>query len=82
MAHPNAVQVKLSDIEELDLKDLEETKLHALENSYDSFEDQVNSRSNPIALDMTSRPYKILDGRHRIFLSRQKGHTSVPAISA
>jgi hypothetical protein len=82
MAHPNAVQVKLSDIEELDLKDLEETKLHALENSYDSFEDQVNSRSNPIALDMTSTPYKILDGRHRIFLSRQKGHTSVPAISA
>jgi hypothetical protein len=82
MAHPNAVQVKLSDIEELDLKDLEETKLHALENSYDSFEDQVNSRSNPIALDMNSTPYKILDGRHRIFLSRQKGHTSVPAISA
>jgi hypothetical protein len=82
MAHPNAVQVKLSDIEELDLKDLEQAKLHALENSYDSFEDQVNSRSNPIALDMTSIPYKILDGRHRIFLSRQKGHTSVPAISA
>jgi hypothetical protein len=82
MAHPDAVQVNLSDIEDLDIEDLEEKKLHALENSYDSFEDQVNSRSNPIALDMSSIPYKILDGRHLVFLSRQKGHTSVPAISA
>lgn len=81
MAHQNTVQIKLSDIEKLDIKDLKQSKLDAIENSCDSFETQLNSRFNPIALDMTSAPYKIFDGRHRIFLSRQKGYTSVPAVS-
>ncbi len=82
MAYNNTVQVNLSDIEELDINDLEEAKIYALEHSFDSFEHQLNSGSNPIALDMSSVPYKILDGRHRIFLCRKKGYVSVTAISA
>jgi ParB-like chromosome segregation protein Spo0J len=80
MAHPNAVQVKLEDIEKIDKSDLKQKKLDSLENSYDSFEDQLNSQFNPIALDKHTTPYKILDGRHRVFLARKKGYTSVPAV--
>jgi hypothetical protein len=73
-------QVSISDIEQIPRKELEEKKLHALENSYDSFEAQLNSKLNPIALDRgRGKPYEIIDGRHRIYLARQKGYTSVPA---
>lgn len=80
MAHPDAVKVNLDDIESVNEGDLNQKKLNSLENSYDSFEDQLNSRSNPIALDKNTTPYKIIDGRHRVFLARQKGYTSVPAV--
>jgi hypothetical protein len=79
MAHYDIVQVKLSDIENIRKNDLEQTKLDALENSYDSFEDQLNSKFNPIALDKGKSPYGVTDGRHRVFLARQKGYKSVPA---
>ena len=46
---------------------------------YDSFETQLNSRNNPIALDRSSWPYRIINGRHRVFLARQKGYSSIPA---
>jgi hypothetical protein len=72
--------IRLIDIENVYRADLETSKLHALENSYDSFEAQLNSRNNPIALDRSSRPYKIINGRHRIFLARQKGYSSVHAV--
>jgi hypothetical protein len=42
----------------------------------------LNSESEPIALDMSSKPYKIIDGRHRVYLARQKGYTEVRAVSA
>lgn len=73
-------QVRLSDIENVHRGDLESSKLHALENGYDSFETQLNSRNNPIALDRSFRPYRIINGRHRVFLARQKGYSSVPAV--
>lgn len=72
--------VRLSDIENVYREDLESSKLNALINGYDSFETQLNSRNNPIALDRSSRPYRIINGRHRVFLARQKGYSSVPAI--
>lgn len=80
MAHRNAVTVKLSDIVNVSRSELNKAKLDALENSYDSFDAQLNSSSDPIALDKTTRPYQITNGRHRIFLARQKGYRSVPAL--
>ena len=37
----------------------------------------LNSNSDPITLDKSKKPYTILDGRHRIFLARQKGYKKV-----
>ncbi|MEQ8976167.1 MAG: ParB N-terminal domain-containing protein [Coleofasciculus sp. C1-SOL-03] len=73
-------QVRLSDIQTVSSSELEPKKLKALENSYDSFESQLNSQRNPIALDRgAGKPYQILDGRHRVYLARKKGYSSVPA---
>ncbi len=72
-------RVSLSDIEQVSQSELSSSKLDALVNGYDSFEYQLNSSSNPIALS-GSRPYRIIDGRHRVFMARQKGYDSVPAI--
>ena len=71
--------VSLSDIENVSRGELEAPKLEALENGYDSFETQLNSKNSPIALDGTFTPYRIINGRHRIYLARQKGYSSVPA---
>jgi hypothetical protein len=76
------VDVSLSDIEEVDGDELDKKKLDALENGYDSFEDQLNSVQYPIALDRESKPYGIINGRHRIYLAREKGYSSVPAVFA
>jgi hypothetical protein len=73
------VNVPLSDIRHVSQSELSNAKLNALENGYDSFEYQLNSSSNPIALT-GGKPYDISDGRHRIFLARQKGYKYVPAI--
>jgi len=74
------IQVSLNDIEQVSYSNLEPKKLHALENSHDSFEAQLNSQSNPIALDSKrGKPYVILDGRHRVYMARQKGYSSVQA---
>lgn len=75
--------VNLSDIEYVSKDELSDAKLKALENSYDSFETQLNSSSNPIALDKgRGKPYGILNGRHRVWLARHKGYDEVPAIFA
>lgn len=73
------VNVSLSDIEYISQSDLSSSKLEALVNGYDSFEYQLNSSSNPIALS-GSKPYRVIDGRHRVFMARKKGYNSVPAI--
>jgi hypothetical protein len=80
MAHRDAVQVALRDIQIPDKSNLDPKRLHALENSYDSFEDQLNSSLTPIALHKGSPPYKIHNGRHSVFWAGQKGYTSVPAL--
>jgi len=71
---------KLSDIENVNRSNLESKKLHALENSYDSFDYQLNSSSDPIALDCTRKPHRIINGRHRVYLARQKGYKEVSAV--
>lgn len=71
--------VPLNDIRHVSQSELSNKKLNALENGHDSFEYQLNSSSNPIALT-GGKPYDISDGRHRIFLARQKGYRYVPAI--
>lgn len=73
------VNVSLSDIEHISQSDLSNAKLNSLVNGYDSFEYQLNDSNEPIALS-GSRPYTIINGRHRVFLARQKGYSSVPAI--
>lgn len=73
------VSVSLSDIRQVSQSELSNAKLDALTNGYDSFDYQLSSSSNPIALT-GSRPYDIVDGRHRVFLARKKGYGSVPAI--
>ena len=69
--------VNLSDIESVSRGELSSAKLDALENSYDSFEYQLNSSSDPIAVSCGSKPYSIVNGRHRVYLARQKGYSTV-----
>lgn len=82
MASWNFVQVRLSDIERVDLNDLDERRLKTLLNGYSSFEEVLRSESDPIALDKATKPYSIIDGRHRVHLARQKGYSEVRAIFA
>lgn len=77
---PTVQQVRLSDIEVTPVNELSTSKLHSLENGYDSFEHQLNSRNNPIALSGSRPPYHIIDGRHRIHLCRKKGYHTILAI--
>ena len=71
--------VSLSSIESISRSDLRDSRLKMLENGHSSFDEVVKSRSDPITLDGSSTPYQVIDGRHRIFLARKKGYTSVPA---
>lgn len=82
MARYNYVMVKLSDIERVDRSELKDSRLTTLENGYDPFEKVLRSESDPIALDKSTRPYRIIDGRHRIYLARKKGYSEVQAIFA
>jgi len=75
-------EVNLNDIVDVRLSELDQKKLYSLENSYDSFEYQLNSSKNPIALDCSSKPYKIINGRHRIYLARQKGYKTIKVVCA
>ncbi len=70
-------EIFLSDIEDINSEDLIDSRLYTLQNGYDSFDKVLNSNSDPITLDKSKKPYTILDGRHRIFLARQKGYKKV-----
>ena len=72
--------IDLNDIEDVDASELSKSRLETLENGHDSFEDVLASNSDPITLDGSSGiPYSIIDGRHRIYLARERGYTSVTA---
>jgi hypothetical protein len=69
MSHP----IKLSDIEHVNVRNLEDYKLEALKNG--------KASDYPITLKRSSGlPYQILDGRHRIYLARQQGKSIIAAI--
>ena len=70
-------EVFLSDIENINSNDLIDSRLYDLQNGYDPFDKVLNSKSDPITLDNSKKPYTILDGRHRIFLARKKDYKKV-----
>jgi len=73
------MQVSLNEIEYISISDLNQGRLDTLQNGYNSFEEVLNSSSDPIKLDCSSSPYKVIDGRHRIYLAREKGYSTINA---
>jgi hypothetical protein len=72
--------VSISDIRSISKSELNERRLSDLQNGFSSFEEVLNSKSDPIVLDSSSKPYDIIDGRHRVYLARDKGYSSITAI--
>lgn len=70
--------VSLSDIENVSQSSLSQRRLDTLQNGYDPFDKVLVSKSDPIKLS-GSKPYRIIDGRHRIYLARKKGYSSIQA---
>jgi len=74
-------EVSLDDIENVSEGDLDQGRLDTLQNGYSPFDDVLRSWSDPITLDRTNGiPYEIIDGRHRIYLARSMGYSTVPAM--
>lgn len=73
------MKVSLSDIESVSRSELSQSRIDDLLNGYSSFDQVLNSSSDPIALDCSSMPHRIIDGRHRVYLAREKGYGSVEA---
>jgi len=72
-------QISLSDIEDIPYSDLKQDRLDMLLNGYSSFDDVLNNSSDPVCLDKGGgKPYRIVDGRHRIYLARKKGFSTIP----
>lgn len=73
-------KIKLSDIRNIESKELDNRRLDTLQNEYTKFEELLEnntSTKDPIMIDKSVYPYAITDGRHRIFLARQKGYTHI-----
>jgi hypothetical protein len=71
------VTVALTDIESVDRSELSDKRLNDLQNGYSSFDEVLKNSNDPIALDKSSTPYRIIDGRHRIYLARKNDYRSV-----
>ncbi len=72
--------VSLDDIEDVYKSELDQGRLDTLQNGYSPFDEVLQSRSDPITLERGGgTPYSISDGRHRIYLAREMGYSSVPA---
>jgi len=70
--------VPLTEIEEVNRQELDQRRLDALLHGFSPFDQVLKSESDPLTLDKRfGKPYRIIDGRHRIFLARQKGYQSV-----
>lgn len=72
-------RINLNDIEPVKRDDLNSTRLDTLLNGYNTFDEVLAGAADPIALSGKKAPYSIIDGRHRIYLARQKGYSSVNA---
>lgn len=77
---PTFYQVNLHDIRDVSISELSNSKLHALDNSYDSFDYQVNNCNSENAVCLSGNiPYEIINGRHRVYLARKKGWKTIKA---
>lgn len=72
-------QVPLASIEDVKLEDLSQSRIQDLLHGAEPFDGVLNSQTNPITLDGANPPYQIIEGRHRVYLARQKGYMYVPA---
>lgn len=74
----NVRPVLLVDIEAINERKLNQEKLEQIDRS---FQDIIYKSEYPICIDRRfGRPFKIIDGRHRIYIARQKSLRLVPAI--
>ncbi len=72
--------IYLNDVEFVNENNLTQTRLRQLENGICSFEDLIYGNcSDPITLGKSTKPYRIIDGRHRIYLARKKGYKKIKA---
>ena len=76
--------IKLSQIESLDMvrDNLSKSRIERLldENGFLKFDELFENNtehSDPIVIDKSASPYSIINGRHRIFIARGKGYSSV-----
>jgi hypothetical protein len=76
---PHRVEaVLLVDIEAIDELKLDRLKLHEI---IIDFENVIYASVEPILLEKRlGRPFKILDGKHRIHAARRKNKKLIPAI--
>jgi hypothetical protein len=74
------VPVKISDIRVPNRSELIEGKIRSIENSPDSIESLIHSKSDPIALLKGTFPYEVHSGRHRVYVAAQKGIMLIPAV--
>ncbi len=72
--------VKMSDIRVPKRSELNEGKIRSLENSPDSIESLLHSKTDPIALHKGTPPYEVYSGRHRVYVAAQKGIKLIPAV--
>lgn len=73
------VEMPLALVEEVHVAELESDRIEILLTGYSPFEEVLHSTRNPITLDRPGPPYRIIDGRHRVYLARQRGYTTVLA---
>ncbi|MGI8556402.1 MAG: hypothetical protein ACR2LT_08625 [Pyrinomonadaceae bacterium] len=74
------ILVPLADIENISHHELDQRRLDTLLHGFSPFEQVLKSGSDPITLDRRfGKPYRIIDGRHRIFLARQRGLPNIIA---
>lgn len=72
------VFIPLTDIENVSRQELIERRLHDLQFGFSPLDQVLQNSSDPITLDRKfGKPFRIIDGRHRIFLARQKGYQGV-----
>lgn len=73
-------EVDLDDIESVSEGELSQSRLENLRDGHSSFDDVLRSWSEPINRDRSGGIlYEIIDGRHRIYLAREMGYSTVPA---
>jgi hypothetical protein len=79
MSRSDTKPVRISEIKIPNKNELNEGKLRSLENSPDSLESLLQSKSDPIRLEGQYPPYRVTSGRHRVYLAYQRGIGVIPA---